>query len=332
MKLHLSSIKLFFVLIVLIVGISIYGSTIPPEEITPSPSGTLSQQNDVFHAWYFTLILILLSLNVAACTIKRLKAGYKLRPSVVLHLGIIIILIGAAIGAVFGVKGELKIYEGEMKYSFVSRKNDVVPLGFGIALDDFILERYSASDGEAVIARIENDPSEYSFPIATGKRHQVGNSGYYIEMLKYLPDFVIDVEGKEADTRSQEPNNPALLIKVDGPNGAEERWVFAKFPNFTTGNDKSIMLHYHSAPSSVKEFKSKLRIIEDNETVAEKTIEVNDPLRYKGYAFYQSSYDSQEMRWSGLQVVNDPGVGAVYFGFAILIIGTSWALGKKIVR
>lgn len=324
MKLHLSSIKLFFVLIVLIVGISIYGSTIPPEEITP--------QNDVFHAWYFTLFLILLGLNVAACTIKRLKAGYKLRPSVVLHLGIIIILLGAAIGAVWGDKGELKIYEGETKYSYASRKGEVMPLGFGIALDDFILEKYNDSRNEALFAKVEGDEQEHSFSIKIGEKYQVGKSAYYIEIVKYLPDFVMDTEGKEVYTRSQEPNNPALNVKIEGPNGIEERWAFAKFPNFGTGKDTNIRLLYSWNPSPVKEFKSKLRIVEDNKTVVEKTIEVNTPLRYKGYAFYQSSYDSQELRWSGLQVVNDPGVGVVYVGFAILVIGTSWALGKKIVK
>lgn len=332
MKLHLSSIRLFFVLIVLIVGISIYGSTIPPEEITP--------QNDVFHAWYFTLILILLSLNVAACTINRLKAGYKLRPSVVLHLGIIIILAGAAVGALWGQKGELKISEGETKYSFASRRGEVVPLGFGIALDDFILEKYNNSKTDTLLAKVEGESAslpegeegEYSFSVETGKRHDLGKSGYSLEVIEYIPDFVMDTKENQVYTRSNEPNNPALKVKIDGPNGTEERWAFAKFPDFGTVKDTNIRLLYSWNPSPVKEFKSKLRILEDNKTVVEKTIEVNDPLRYKGYAFYQSSYDSQEMRWSGLQVVNDPGVSVVYAGFAILIIGTSWALGKKIIK
>jgi len=39
-----------------------------------------------------------------------------------------------------------------------------------------------------------------------------------------------------------------------------------------------------------KEYKSKLTVIEDGEIVRQKDITVNDPLKYKGITFYQSSY------------------------------------------
>ena len=71
----------------------------------------------------------------------------------------------------------------------------------------------------------------------------------------------------------------------------------------------------------VADFYSVLQILEGDEVVAEKKIEVNDPIRYGGYAFYQQSYDSKGLSWSGLQVRKDPGVPLVYGGFLVQIIG-----------
>jgi len=39
-----------------------------------------------------------------------------------------------------------------------------------------------------------------------------------------------------------------------------------------------------------KDYKSKLTVLENGKEVLTKTIEVNDPLFYKGIRFYQSSY------------------------------------------
>ena len=75
-----------------------------------------------------------------------------------------------------------------------------------------------------------------------------------------------------------------------------------------------------SSPS-IKDYKSHLQIIENDKVVLEKTIEVNAPLSYKGYSFYQASYDPNDMTYTLLQVVNDPGVPVVYAGFALMILG-----------
>ena len=52
-----------------------------------------------------------------------------------------------------------------------------------------------------------------------------------------------------------------------------------------------------------------------------KDIRVNFPLKFGGYTFFQQDYDSKHLKWSGLQVVKDPGVPLVYIGFILLISG-----------
>lgn len=42
-----------------------------------------------------------------------------------------------------------------------------------------------------------------------------------------------------------------------------------------------------------KDWKSRLRVVQGGKTVLEKTIEVNDPLRYGGYTFYQADFEQR---------------------------------------
>lgn len=53
--------------------------------------------------------------------------------------------------------------------------------------------------------------------------------------------------------------------------------------------DFDVEFYDNGAP---KEYLSELTIFENNKEVLKKTIRVNDPLRYKGITFYQSSFDS----------------------------------------
>lgn len=80
-----------------------------------------------------------------------------------------------------------------------------------------------------------------------------------------------------------------------------------------------------AAARRVKNFKSKITILEKGQIAAARTIEVNRPLKYKGYAFYQASYDQDELRWSGLEVAKDPGAPFVFGGFILLNIGITLA-------
>ena len=85
--------------------------------------------------------------------------------------------------------------------------------------------------------------------------------------------------------------------------------------------DNNFALLYEQSGMVVKDYKSILRVVEGGKTVMTKIIEVNDPLKYKGYVFYQSSYDPEGERYTGLQVTRNPGLIVVYSGFILLCIG-----------
>lgn len=86
---------------------------------------------------------------------------------------------------------------------------------------------------------------------------------------------------------------------------------------------------YEQDESQIKDFKSLLEIIEGDSVVLSKTIEVNDPLKYKGFAIYQANYNPEDLAWSGLHIKKDPGIGIVYAGFILLISGITYILFIK---
>ncbi len=74
----------------------------------------------------------------------------------------------------------------------------------------------------------------------------------------------------------------------------------------------------------VRDYKSDVRVLEDGKTVAGKVIEVNQPLHYGGYYFYQHRYDRQNERFTVLMATSDSGLRLVYVGFSLLWVGVVW--------
>ena len=74
----------------------------------------------------------------------------------------------------------------------------------------------------------------------------------------------------------------------------------------------------------IKDYKSRLVVTDEGSVLAGKDIEVNDPLYYGGYHFYQNSYDSQQGQYTGLFVKSDAGLQSVYIGFFLLCAGVFW--------
>jgi cytochrome c biogenesis protein ResB len=52
-----------------------------------------------------------------------------------------------------------------------------------------------------------------------------------------------------------------------------------------------------------------------------KTIEVNHPVEYETFRFYQFGYDVNHPHWTCLEAVHDPATMIVYLGFVFLNIG-----------
>jgi len=68
-----------------------------------------------------------------------------------------------------------------------------------------------------------------------------------------------------------------------------------------------------------------LAVVKGGTVVGQKVIQVNDPLHFGGYYFYQASYDRDYGRYSILSVTSDSGYTTVFSGYALLCLGAFWA-------
>lgn len=150
------------------------------------------------------------------------------------------------------------------------------------------------------------------------RKYEIGNTGHQLRLLKFYPSFAIK---EEVVQRSEELKNPALFIETSGPLGTASEWLFARDARPWWYEDGNFALLYQEQQEMIKDFKSTLKIIDGGKTALTKTIEVNDPLSYKGFDFYQANYDPNNPRFSGIQITSHPGIPVVYAGFGVLCFG-----------
>lgn len=71
----------------------------------------------------------------------------------------------------------------------------------------------------------------------------------------------------------------------------------------------------------VKSYKTSVSISKDGDLVKQGVIEVNKPLSFGGFSFYQYGYAPDLLNQTILQVVKDPGLPLVYAGYLVLLTG-----------
>ena len=291
-------------------------------------------------------------------SVVRRTTGFARRRalgSMLAHISLLLILSGAVIRGVWGQKGYLELREGRTASEF-QVENGMKPLPFGLHLAKFEVESYSqpkagtaADAGPAHATNLESilviqwpaRTLSARIPVRVGHEQKLVPPGepatpqnlFRVKVLKFLPDFYLDETTKEAGSRSDEPKNPAILVQETGPTYQREQWLFANFPedpHQVKPSESPLRLIYQVhiptemrlAPAGpIKSFKSTLQVKENDRVVQTQVIEVNHPFSYKGYTFYQTGYNPQDLTWTSLQVVRDPGVPVVYAGFALMVVG-----------
>ncbi len=177
---------------------------------------------------------------------------------------------------------------------------------------------YQTPEGKQVLVYIKDKQIAETAPWELEKKYTIPDTDSQVMVSSYFPSFDFK---REVIKKSDEVRSPAILAEVEGPAGKVEDWIFSSNQYATWYTDNNFALVYESTGDSIKHFTSKLRIVDGGQTVAEKTIRVNDPLEYKGYVIYQSSYDPEAGTFSGLQIVKDPGIPIAYSGFGALCFG-----------
>jgi len=252
-----------------------------------------------------------------------------------MHFGCVFILAGSMWGSngghrlqkkIFGIdkipEGEMKIFESASE-NRVALKNEALikELPFHIKLNDFRMEYYKP---EYLHVETRQEHS-WKIPVEINAEYSLGPDFGTVKVVRAFENFKMTIDTNEG-TVIDDPRpgyNPALEIQVKDPNGnVSTKYVFERFPGHIHPEDR-FLLSYHR---TVRDYVSELQVIENGEVVAEKNIEVNHPLHFGGYHFYQHSYDDQAHQYTVLNVVSDTGLNLVYAGYLMLCVGVFWHL------
>jgi len=314
--------------------------------------GTFFPNSSIYSSKWFIFLLALFALNLFTCLLSRISFKGRQLGTSISHISVLAILIGGLIGMVFGQRGYIEISKGQEVNSFFTQDKKEVKLGFSLRLDDFIYSEYIGPKEKLLVyprtnyqettvvnqvigAGVYQVPKEgfcnlQEKPISgispeIGSESEIADTGYRVKVLRYVPDFVMDTATKKVSSRSAKPDNPAIQIELRDKTGVGLKvfWVFARYPDMHKQVSAEFRFAYEWAARQPKDFLSKITIIKDGKEALRSDIRVNSPLKFGDYAFFQSSYDTDNLNWTGLRVVRDPGVAVVYLGFVLLILGLS---------
>ena len=328
----LISIEFTVILLFVLIPIVVVGSFIPQDrtfaEYTNAYGFKLASilyqtyLTSLFTSPWFFILIFLLGLNVAGCFVKSLTEKKRSLGFILVHVSLILLMAGAMISAVGRIRGQVALQEGETVSSFESN-NKKIPLGFELRLKKFELQKYE-NHGEKLLIFLADSKKPYEFSFRPKIWTAIPGTSYQFQVEQSVLDFRFDMRTKQAFSASNEPNNPAVRVHVKGKDTDYSEWVFYRFSDFHRKEDRPLQMKYVWAPDVPKAFISTVVILEHGAVVKEQTIKVNKPLRYKGFSMYQATYDDQEQKWSGLEIVKDPGTGLVYISIIVIMAGLIW--------
>lgn len=285
-----------------------------------------------------------LALLLTACFIKFPRMLRK--PGLfMIHLGCLLVLAGGLWSSqmghqlgerLFGIRkipsGYMVIFEGDTENHIMQEdfKGRLGELPFGIKLNDFRLEYYEA-DVDSVPRLYIQTKEGLNLQLAAkvGEEISLGLDESKLKVLRTFKNFKILTENGQMVIKDgdQGGENPAVEVEIEIPDGnSYTRFVFENFRAFNLGQNRDgLQLGYVSKrPPIVSGFFSDVVIIENGKDKISKTIEVNRPLHYGGYHFYQNSYDAEAGEYTILSVVSDSGLYGVYAGYWLLCLGVLW--------
>ena len=304
----------------------------------------------VFYSWWFIGLLFALAASLMVCTGRRFSAikhatgSAKLRVigSFITHVSLLLVLAGGVVRVIWGQKGIIQFREGEIINSAESSEGTMA-LPFSIRLVKFELEFHKNPNApepgpaDSLLVQWAEKSLVTHFSTELNVDHPVipkdavpgSRPAFVVRVLQYVPDFIIDASTGEVKARSNTPNNPALQISVVGNGSTNTQWVFARFPDFGGHAESAGMpLKFQfvtaqptDSQGPIKAFKSTVEVIEKGVVVSTRVIAVNSPFSWGGFTFYQTSYNPDDLAWSALQVVRDPGIPIVYVGFILMMAG-----------
>ena len=257
------SVKLTVVLLLCLAGTSVIGTLIPQNE---NPAVYFRQFGeffyklfsvldifDMYHSWWFQMLLVMLLINIIACSINRLSKMWK-----------VIFNKNPAVNP-----SRFKKLENRIEKTSLESCDDLYH-----QYPDIIAKRFSF---------LKKEKTETGFYIYAEKG-RLARLGVYVVHLSVLFLLIGGLIGSKFGFEGF-----ANIPEGESVDHVQLRQSRRTLPlGFAIRcEDFAVSFYKNGAP---KEFRSRLTIIEEGKNVLTRDIIVNKPLRYKGINIFQSSY------------------------------------------
>lgn len=294
------------------------------------------------------LLGTVLLINLLAAHATRFQFSRKKIGIILLHLGVILLLIGQLLTSLFARETQMRMDEGQtLGYSDAPREVELVVIdSIDPNFDQVVAipERVLAEQGT-----IQNPALPFTLKI----RQFFPNS--HLVMRSQAPQAPpspatigfgknIVVTEEPPTVRDDERDLSAAFVEIDGVQGPLGTWLasnaISDWQTFKLDDHTYSLVmrqrrlykqfaitlldfsHDRYAGTDIpKNFSSRVRLVdfERNEN-REVLISMNDPLRYRGFTFYQSGFDNND-KTSILQVVKNPAMLLPYIACGLVALG-----------
>ncbi len=259
------SLKLTIVTLILLAATSIIGTVIQqnrsPQEYLQEYSETTFRLFDalgffdMYHSWWFLALLALFSINLIACSIKRLPRVWK-------------------------TVREPVLVADDALYRTLSNQEELLAKGAPSELKERLAAYVGRSFASPVVT--ERDGAVHLF----AQKAPWARMGVYVTHLSILIIFAGAIIGTVWGYKAYVNIVEGTETTQVWPRGSDAPIDLG----FAVRCDE-FSVSYYPGSNRPKEFRSVLTVSEGGRTVIEKRpIIVNDPLTHNGITFYQSSY------------------------------------------
>ena len=317
--------------------------------------GLYASQMKYFSSFYFLflgfiplpggrLVLLLMTVNLFSSMFKRNLWQLKKIGIIIVHLGGLLLLAGGGLTAYFSSEGNMVIAEGESS-NYVDDYHNMELAFVNNSLKDSL--EYTVVD-ESLFYE--------------GSRFQIFDEGPEIYIISNIKNVRIENRISPADSiykgllekfvllpKKPEPENtqnrPALIYKIQGTSNGSDG-IYGLFLGQGLNdpfkiNDQIFHSEYrrertyvpfnielidfekimHPGTNVAKSFSSDVNLIE-NDIPRRTLIKMNEPLRHKGYTFFQASFiDDSDVETTVLATVKNYGRLFPYISSIIMSIG-----------
>jgi hypothetical protein len=210
-------------------------------------------------------------------------------------------------------------------------------LPFKLNLLSFWIEYYRS--GPPIVTGINSSGKPFTFELTDEfpQAFDVEDDTKLVVQQQFY-NFKLDIKGSQTEPVDQKGfgENPAVGIEIQTSLGSTNHgYLFEKFPAMNSVGSEYNLRYSAGQITGISDFKSYVQVFpkEGGKPLAVAIVEVNKPLEFGGYHFYQHSYEPENLRYTVLAVVSDSGLFSVYLGFWMLGIGVAglfWI--KPIIR